>query len=149
MPRIHFRADSRFAPSQWETALLCNGVSHRLGTNLESALHFIWQTCFTSPHGTICRWPFGEYMTESRCPPVDQTTILARPISILHIISTNFRRCVACWAFEKKSKIWIFADPFRISNAIFNARAFRFDTNVVISVTFDINFGVFFIHGFI
>ena len=32
------RADSRFAPSQWETALLCNGVSHWLGASLESAL---------------------------------------------------------------------------------------------------------------
>ena len=32
------RADSRFAPSQWKTALLCNNVSHWLGTNLESAL---------------------------------------------------------------------------------------------------------------
>ena len=30
--------DSRFAPSQWETALLCNDVSHLLGTSLESAL---------------------------------------------------------------------------------------------------------------
>ena len=27
-----FRADSRFVPSQWETALLCNAVSHWLGT---------------------------------------------------------------------------------------------------------------------
>ena len=33
------RADSRFAPSQWEMALLCNDVSHWLGTSLESALH--------------------------------------------------------------------------------------------------------------
>ena len=32
------RADSRFAPSQWETALPCNGVSHWLGASLESAL---------------------------------------------------------------------------------------------------------------
>ena len=32
------RADFRFAPSQWETTLLCNDVSHWLGTNLESAL---------------------------------------------------------------------------------------------------------------
>ena len=31
------RADSRFAPSQWETALLCN-VSHWLGASLKSAL---------------------------------------------------------------------------------------------------------------
>ena len=33
-----FRADSRFAPSQWETALLCKDVSHWLGAILESAL---------------------------------------------------------------------------------------------------------------
>ena len=32
------RADSRLAPSHWETALLCNDVSHWLGANLESAL---------------------------------------------------------------------------------------------------------------
>ena len=31
-PQMHYsRADSRFAPSQWETALLCNDVSHWLG----------------------------------------------------------------------------------------------------------------------
>ena len=33
------KTDSRFAPSQWETALLCNDVSHWLGANLESALY--------------------------------------------------------------------------------------------------------------
>ena len=38
------RADSRFAPSQWETALLCNDVSHWLGTGLESALKHIKQS---------------------------------------------------------------------------------------------------------
>ena len=32
------RADSRFAPSQWETALLCNDFSHWLVANPESAL---------------------------------------------------------------------------------------------------------------
>ena len=32
------RADYWFAPSQWETALLCNDISHRLGANLESTL---------------------------------------------------------------------------------------------------------------
>ena len=30
------RADSRFVPNQWKTALLCNDVSHWLGSNLES-----------------------------------------------------------------------------------------------------------------
>ena len=33
-----YRADSRLAPSQSETVLLCNSVSHWLGANLESAL---------------------------------------------------------------------------------------------------------------
>ena len=33
-----FRADSRVAPSQWETALLCNDVSHWLDASLESTL---------------------------------------------------------------------------------------------------------------
>ena len=37
----HHRADSRFTLSQWETALLCNDVSHWLGINVESALHHI------------------------------------------------------------------------------------------------------------
>ena len=32
------RVDSRFAPSQWETSLQSNAVSHWLGANLDSAL---------------------------------------------------------------------------------------------------------------
>ena len=36
------RADSRFAPSQWETASLFNDISHWLGANLESALSLQW-----------------------------------------------------------------------------------------------------------
>ena len=34
----HYRTDSMFAPSQWETALLCNDVSHWLRASIESAL---------------------------------------------------------------------------------------------------------------
>ena len=44
-----FRADSRFAPSQWETALPCNDVSHWLVASLESALGLpnthMWRGC--------------------------------------------------------------------------------------------------------
>ena len=39
-----YMADSRFAPSQWETALLCNDVSHLLGVNLESAMFYMITT---------------------------------------------------------------------------------------------------------
>ena len=35
------RADSRFAPSQWETSLQSNTIPHWLGTGLESALKYI------------------------------------------------------------------------------------------------------------
>ena len=35
-------ADSRFAPSRWETTLFCNDVSHWLDASLESALNFQW-----------------------------------------------------------------------------------------------------------
>ena len=41
----YIRADSRFAHSQWETALLCNDVSHWLGASLESALYIICYLC--------------------------------------------------------------------------------------------------------
>ena len=37
--RIWYRADSRLAPSQWETVLVCN-VSQWLGASLESALWY-------------------------------------------------------------------------------------------------------------
>ena len=37
--RIYIRADSRLAPSQWETSLQGNAVSHWLGAKLESALY--------------------------------------------------------------------------------------------------------------
>ena len=33
------KADSRFAPSQWEMALFCNDASHWLAASLESALY--------------------------------------------------------------------------------------------------------------
>ena len=47
----YHRADSRFAPSQWETALLCNDVSHWLGANLESVLyHDDVKTCLLCLH---------------------------------------------------------------------------------------------------
>ena len=62
-----YKADYRFAPSQWETALLCNDFSHWLGANLESVLDILLfiMTLFLrkkNPHNTIVlmwRWNFG------------------------------------------------------------------------------------------
>ena len=41
MEMLLYIVDSRLAPSQGETSLQSNAVSHWLGTNLESALHWI------------------------------------------------------------------------------------------------------------
>ena len=59
------RADSRFAPGQWETSLQSNAVSHWLGTNLESDLR--WERWWTPNedsyypplHYVIYRWKLG------------------------------------------------------------------------------------------
>ena len=49
----YHRADSRYAPSQWETALLCNDVSHWLGASLKSALYHMASYNLAD----IGRWP--------------------------------------------------------------------------------------------
>ena len=65
LPRKHCRADSRLAPSQWETSLQSNAVSHWLGANLQSALHchshrqnwlqlVAWRN---TKRGISCMWP--------------------------------------------------------------------------------------------
>ena len=41
MVKIYHRADSRLAPSQWETSLQCNAVSYWPSANLESALYYL------------------------------------------------------------------------------------------------------------
>ena len=50
---IKCRADSRLAPSQWETLLQSNAVSHWLGLNLESAIKFV---VTASPIGCCLVW---------------------------------------------------------------------------------------------
>ena len=44
------RADSSVAPSQWETALLCNDVSHWLSATLESGLYTTTMTRLNTYH---------------------------------------------------------------------------------------------------
>ena len=47
----HCRDDSMFAPRQWETSLQSNAVSHWLGANLESAMHYHDNAMLASWHG--------------------------------------------------------------------------------------------------
>ena len=42
MRSLRYKADSKFAPSQWETSLQSNAVSQWLDASIESALYFIW-----------------------------------------------------------------------------------------------------------
>ena len=53
---VKHRADSRFAPSKWETALLCNDVSHLLGTSLESTLKYILIPDFQISYSDLTKW---------------------------------------------------------------------------------------------
>ena len=41
-----YRADSRLAPSQWETSLQSNAIFHWLGAHLESALSYDYSTLY-------------------------------------------------------------------------------------------------------
>ena len=49
------KADSMFVSSQWEMALLYNGISHWLGASLESALNTTSKhaVCLKSIHATV------------------------------------------------------------------------------------------------
>ena len=59
----YIKAYSRTAPSQWETALLCNVVSRWLGASLESALHIL------QIHEVQCiAWLFAESYQNSMNP---------------------------------------------------------------------------------
>ena len=49
---VYNTVDSRFAPSQWETSLQSNAVSHWLGPNLKSALYNIINAFYVEKHLT-------------------------------------------------------------------------------------------------
>ena len=74
------RADSRFAPNQWETALLCNDVSHWLGASLESALPLYLKMSY---HLILAGHQFQE------CP----VEILPTLYKALPLFATRFAAC--------------------------------------------------------
>ena len=63
---FQYQADSRFASSQWEMALLCNAFSHWLDASLESALQHVWRhghhddkllLCSCLSYAVMHEWP--------------------------------------------------------------------------------------------
>ena len=61
-----YKADSRFAPNQGETALLCNDVSHWMGASLESALYMYPGTRTSGADNCICQKNRSNYDTSNR-----------------------------------------------------------------------------------
>ena len=57
--QVHYTPDSRLAPSQWETGLLCNDISHWLGASLESALHYIFVPTMPIPLAVTAKGMMG------------------------------------------------------------------------------------------
>ena len=84
--------DSRFAPSQWETAILRNDVSHWLGANLESA-----PLC-------LCYWTGPSLVLEMACLLIHATNqcwVIALLITFriwikLRIFTSKMHLNVAC-----------------------------------------------------
>ena len=66
------RADSRFAPGQWETALLFNDASHWLGASLKSALLLNFCVC----DGVLFPEMMSEHKNESRTLNVYEINLL-------------------------------------------------------------------------
>ena len=115
---IHvIRADSWSVPSQWETALLGNDVSHWLGASLESVLvkFYPWnlgllhwhqgaimrmpQIQWNSPEWYGLNWPCGEYLpTMFVCvyPPVTKPKIISRHNADLAMHSNVTSRIISC-----------------------------------------------------
>ena len=108
------RADSQFVPSQWETVLLCNGVSHWLGASLESALctlKSIQLTCCPACRTSLIATRFWVVVI---CPIIKCLTVLEFSfilfdlclfITIFNFI-LNYVPIVTFWIFTYH-KIWI------------------------------------------
>ena len=92
------RAASRFAPSQWETTLQSNAVSHWQGANLDSALNneFPYKPMMLWLRNTLycgyAMWPLG---CEMSMMPDQYMSIVYNQhcVGMIYVINTN-RTCV-------------------------------------------------------
>ena len=93
------RADSRFASSQWETALLCNDVSHWLDTNLESALIYMQCTGSSLHRVTTCRL-FRAKLELKQCGLVVKWALKDKLQWNLNKLSIYLRKYLSCRGLE-------------------------------------------------
>ena len=113
--RLYCRDDSRFAPSQWETPLLCNNVSHWLGASLESGL-ILWLCWYaiTNLHANPCvlylqPWDLASGHNLQLEPVITATlplaTCLLLPQSRILTYTSGFDQKQICTA--QNLKMWI------------------------------------------
>ena len=64
---MNSRADSKFAPSQWEMTLFCNNISHWLGASLESVLNSEVENfgCMEGNKNSVVKLPVGRHFSKS------------------------------------------------------------------------------------
>ena len=105
MVGMNCRADSRFAPSQWETSLQSNAVSHWLGASLESydvcqSVGLIpWDNNPTTVYHML-HTPWGRLMSSPTCGRLlwaEFTNIKVRYIWCIFRISQTYQVCTCAW----------------------------------------------------
>ena len=87
------RADSRFEPSQWETPLQSNAVSHWLGANLKSAMTTV--SCHPDSSYFLTREQILEVCNRNLSPPGQTVCHFADSIFICIFLKEIF------WIFYK------------------------------------------------
>ena len=111
-----FRTHSRFAPSQWETALLCNDVTHWLGASLESASRFApsqWETALFC--NDVAHW-LGASLESARFSPSQwERALLPGKHTVLGLYSETQQGLILLtnlhWRFLSWSKKTFFCGP--------------------------------------
>ena len=93
----YVRADSRFAPSQWETALLCNDVSRWLGANLESALYTENKTMLYVMQSYLRGWQNRQNIFRAALhKDITCSQVLFSLIDVSNLPSLQFRKSLDC-----------------------------------------------------
>ena len=105
---LKFRADSRFVLSQWETALLCNDVSHWLGARLVSALklyHCVHDLFFSMFSQSLCFSIGARFFIQDRRQSL---AVLSVNTGVMHALSVLFCCCAEseAYAFCGRVDLW-------------------------------------------
>ena len=94
------RADSSFVPSQWETSLQSNVVSHWLGANLESTLYLLMPKWESWHSVTLCvEWHPEQFLWTclqwKAIGPIDDKSTLSEVMAWCHKAASHYLN--QCW----------------------------------------------------